>query len=54
MWKDICFSNKKNIINSINLLKKELDHIKSLINKKDHRLGRYLKNIKMKLEKNGK
>ena len=54
MWKDICFSNKKNIINSINLLKKELDHIKILINKKDHRLGRYLKNIKMKLEKHDK
>ena len=54
MWKDICFSNKKNIINSINLLKKELDHIKLLINKKDHRLGRYLKNIKMKLEKHDK
>ena len=54
MWKDICFSNKKNIINSINLLKKELDHIKLLINKKDHKLGTYLKNIKMKLEKNDK
>ena len=54
MWKDICFSNKKNIINSINLLKKELDHIKLLIDKKDNRLGRYLKNIKMKLEKHDK
>ena len=54
MWEDICFSNEKNIIKSINLLKKELDHIKSLINKKDHSLGRYLKNIKMKLEKHDK
>ena len=54
MWKDICFSNEKNIIKSINLLKKELDLIKSYISSKDHKLSRYLKNIKMKLDKNDK
>ena len=31
MWADICKSNKKNIISSVNLLKKELDTIKKLI-----------------------
>ncbi len=54
MWNDICFSNEKNIIKSINLLKKELDLIKSYISSKDQKFSRYLKNIKKKLDKDGK
>ena len=54
MWNDICFSNEKNIIKSINLLKKELDLIKSYISSKDYKLSRYLKNIKTKLDKDDK
>ncbi len=52
MWHDICVSNDKNIIKSINLLKKELDLIKSYISSKDQKFSRYLKNIKKKLDKN--
>ena len=54
MWRDICFSNEKNIIRSINLLKKELDLIKSLVSNKDKRLAKYLRDIKIKLEQNDK
>ena len=54
MWKDICSSNDKNIIKSINLLKKELDVIKKIISKKDNSLINYLKLLKTKLEKNAK
>ena len=54
MWTDICFSNEKNIIKSINLLKKELDQIQSLIIKKDKKLTKYLKDTKTQLEKNDK
>ena len=54
MWKDICLSNSKNIVKSINQLKKELDLIKSLINKKDKKLFKYFQNIKLKLEINDK
>ena len=54
MWADICFSNEKNIIKSINLLKKELDQIKSLIMKNDKKLIKYLKDTKLQLEKNDK
>ena len=44
----------KNIVKSINRLKKELDLIKSLINKKDKKLFKYFENIKLKLEINDK
>lgn len=54
MWQDICLSNSKNIVKSINRLKKELDLIKSLINKKDKKLFKYFQNIKLKLEINDK
>jgi prephenate dehydrogenase len=54
MWQDICISNSKNIVKSINRLKKELDLIKSLINKKDKKLFKYFQNIKLKLEINDK
>ena len=54
MWQDICLSNTKNIVKSINRLKKELDLIKSLINKKDKKLFKYFHNIKLKLEINDK
>jgi prephenate dehydrogenase len=54
MWQDICLSNSKNIVKSINRLKKELDLIKSLINKKDKKLLKYFNNIKLKLEINDK
>ena len=54
MWQDICISNSKNIVKSINRLKKELDLIKSLINKKDKKLFKYFQNIKSKLESNDK
>jgi len=54
MWQDICLSNSKNIVKSINQLKKELDLIKSLINKKDKKLFKYFQNIKLKLEINDK
>jgi len=54
MWQDICLSNGKNIVKSINRLKKELDLIKSLINKKDKKLLKYFQNIKLKLEINDK
>ena len=54
MWQDICLSNSKNIVKSINRLKKELDLIKSLINKKDKKLLKYFQNIKLKLEINDK
>ena len=54
MWQDICLSNSKNIVKSINRLKKELDLIKSLINKQDKKLFKYLQNIKLKLEINDK
>ena len=54
MWQDICLSNSKNIVKSINRLKKELDLIKSLINKKDKKLFKYFQNIKSKLEINDK
>ena len=54
MWQDICLSNSKNIVKSINRLIKELDLIKSLINKQDKKLFKYLQNIKLKLEINDK
>ena len=54
MWQDICLSNGKNIVKSINRLKKELDLIKSLINTKDKKLFKYFQNIKLKLEINDK
>lgn len=54
MWHDICRSNNKNIVRSINRLKKELDLIKSFINKKDKKLLKYFQNIKLKLEINDK
>ena len=54
MWQDICLSNSKNIVKSINRLKNELDLIKSLINKKDKKLLKYFQNIKLKLEINDK
>ena len=54
MWKDICLSNEKNITKSINSLIKELNTIKTLITNKNNTLAKYLKNIKIKLEKNDK
>ena len=54
MWQDICLSNSKNVVKSINRLQKELNLIKSLINKKDKKLFKYFQNIKLKLEINDK
>ena len=51
MWKDICWSNKKNITKSIILLIKELQDIKKIINRNDSSLFKYLKDTKIKLNK---
>ncbi len=51
MWKDICLSNKKNIADSIALLIKELQNIKTKISKSDDALLKYLQQTKVKLNK---
>ena len=51
MWSDICMTNEKNIITSINMLMKELILIKSMIKSNDKSLRLYLNGIKTKLDK---
>ncbi|MBT3548498.1 MAG: prephenate dehydrogenase [Gammaproteobacteria bacterium] len=51
MWNDICRTNEKNIISSINLLIKELGSIKKIIKNNDNSLHQYLNGIKTKLDK---
>ncbi len=47
MWKDIFFSNKDNIIQSINIFVKNLNNFKNLINKKNNKdIIKILKNSK--------
>jgi len=51
MWKDICKTNKKNILSSIVSLQKELNKIKSLVRKSDNTLSKYFSKINNKLDK---
>ena len=51
MWNDICLSNDKNIISSINMLIKELSFIKTMVKSNDKSLCLYLNRIKTKLDK---
>ena len=51
MWNDICMSNDKNVISSINMLIKELSFIKSMVKSNDKSLRLYLNRIKTKLDK---
>ena len=37
MWRDIFFSNKDNLIKSINIFVKNLNNFKNLINKKNNK-----------------
>ena len=47
MWRDIFFSNKDNIIQSINIFVKNLNNFKNLINKKNNKdIIRILKSSK--------
>ena len=47
MWRDIFFSNKKNIIQSINIFVKNLNNFKKLINNKNNKdIIRILKSSK--------
>ena len=51
MWSDICSTNDKNIITSINMLIKELSLIKNMIKSNNKSLHLYLNGIKAKLDK---
>ena len=51
MWNDICLSNDKNVISSINMLIKELSFIKTMVKSNDKSLCLYLNRIKTKLDK---
>ena len=51
MWNDICGTNEKNIITSINMLIKELNLIKNMVKSDDKSLQLYLNGIKTKLDK---
>ena len=51
MWSDICKTNEKNIVTSINMLIKELGLIKNMVKSNDKSLCLYLNGIKAKLDK---
>ena len=51
MWGDICGTNEKNIVTSINMLIKELSLIKNMVKSNDKSLRLYLNGIKAKLDK---
>ena len=51
MWSDICGTNEKNIVTSINMLIKELGLIKNMVKSNDKSLRLYLSGIKAKLDK---
>jgi prephenate dehydrogenase len=51
MWGDICSTNEKNIITSINMLIKELNLIKKMVKVNNKSLRLYLNGIKAKLDK---
>jgi prephenate dehydrogenase len=51
MWGNICETNEKNIITSINMLIKELGLIKNMVKSNDKSLCLYLNRIKAKLDK---
>jgi prephenate dehydrogenase len=51
MWSDICRTNEKNVITSINMLIKELNLIKNMVKSDNKSLRLYLNGIKTKLDK---
>jgi|TARA_B110000444_G_scaffold143070_1_gene133989 prephenate dehydrogenase len=51
MWSDICSTNEKNVVTSINMLIRELNLIKNMVKSDDKSLRLYLKGIKAKLDK---
>ena len=51
MWSDICSTNEKNIVTSINMLIRELNLIKNMVKSDDKSLRLYLNRIKTKLDK---
>ena len=51
MWGDICRTNEKNVITSINMLIKELNLIKNMVKSDNKSLRLYLNGIKTKLDK---